>query len=233
MILGVDISSHEDSVYIPTSINYSRMWHAGGRFLFLRAGAGSAEDVILRSDLPKAVNMGFVVGTFWYLYWTVKLQTQIDLFLKAYRECTPHLAPCIDYEHSGSGYTKADLSKRLLTMAHALYDETGLYPIIYTNPNYWTNYGTVDPWIENCPLWIAHWWTSKPFIPKPWKAWEFWQFAVWQDGYGFGVETKGIDLNVYQGDYNQLIKTAGIERRYPESMAISERLERLERIHPL
>jgi lysozyme len=49
------------------------------------------------------------------------------------------------------------------------------------------------------PLWIAAYNNTAPRIPEPWKEYEFWQFTDSGDGAKYGVHSKDIDLNVYNG----------------------------------
>jgi GH25 family lysozyme M1 (1,4-beta-N-acetylmuramidase) len=49
------------------------------------------------------------------------------------------------------------------------------------------------------PLWIAAYNTVAPRIPAPWKEWTFWQFTDNGDGAKYGVESKNIDLNHFNG----------------------------------
>ena len=42
------------------------------------------------------------------------------------------------------------------------------------------------------------------------KSWTFWQYTNVGDGPAFGAESKGIDVNLFNGSYEDLKKFAGI-----------------------
>ena len=56
-------------------------------------------------------------------------------------------------------------------------------------------------YFQQYPLWIANYSMPKPLIPFPWEdeKWLLWQFTATGDGAAYGVESKGIDLNYYNG----------------------------------
>jgi hypothetical protein len=60
---------------------------------------------------------------------------------------------------------------------------------------------------------------TKPDIPAPWKDWLFWQYSATGDGLAFGAESKGIDLNLFNGDLIDLQtlieKTTGQDTHTP------------------
>ena len=62
------------------------------------------------------------------------------------------------------------------------------------------------------PLWVAQYpgvmfnWT-RPSLPNAWDNWTIWQFSADKNGRGseFGVEAGSVDLNYYQGSYENLL----------------------------
>ena len=80
---------------------------------------------------------------------------------------------------------------------------------IYTAYYYWrdnapnaTTQAANLEYFHQYPLWIANYGTIEPLVPLPWKKgeWLFWQYTEVGDGKLFGVESKGIDLNYFNGD---------------------------------
>jgi GH25 family lysozyme M1 (1,4-beta-N-acetylmuramidase) len=53
-------------------------------------------------------------------------------------------------------------------------------------------------------LWIANVDISKPWIPKPWTTYKFWQWTWHGDGITLGGEAKDMDLNVFNGTKQDL-----------------------------
>jgi GH25 family lysozyme M1 (1,4-beta-N-acetylmuramidase) len=60
------------------------------------------------------------------------------------------------------------------------------------------------------PLWIAAYNTTAPRIPAPWKEWTFWQFTDNGDGAKYGVESKNIDLNHFNGTAEEFRQSYGL-----------------------
>jgi GH25 family lysozyme M1 (1,4-beta-N-acetylmuramidase) len=53
-------------------------------------------------------------------------------------------------------------------------------------------------------LWVANWNVKTPSIPKPWKNWVIWQYTISSYGYMFGVQSKSIDMDTYNGTVEDL-----------------------------
>jgi lysozyme len=97
---------------------------------------------------------------------------------------------------------------------------SGVTPIIYTYPHWWAaiSKGTDVSWAADYPLWIASYpgngWpavSAKPYLPKPWTDWLFWQF----DGNGGLKFPNGVDADfcVFNGDEDALKVLACRKRR--------------------
>jgi len=80
---------------------------------------------------------------------------------------------------------------------------------IYTAFYYWrdnapsaTSEADSLEYFHQYPLWIANYGVSEPRVPEPWSSdeWLFWQFTEVGDGELYGVESRGIDLNYFNGD---------------------------------
>ena len=79
--------------------------------------------------------------------------------------------------------------------------------MIYTSPGFWSSYGKIknstqyDAKWSYFPLWIAHYTKAeKPTVPPPWSDWTFWQYTATGDGLAYGAESKGLDMNWFNGD---------------------------------
>lgn len=114
--------------------------------------------------------------------------------------------------------------------------------MIYTSPGFWNSYGKIkgsnrfDQKWAYFPLWVAHYGCDSPMVPKPWKKWLFWQYSATGDGVKFGAESKGLDMNWFNGDLTDLFALAGVgdveppdePDDPPPSTEISVRLAKLE-----
>jgi len=106
-------------------------------------------------------------------------------------------------------------------LAAYIYQKTGTYPIIYTAPSFWKSLwgfanSTHEKFFKNCPLWIANYGVEKPAAVAPWgDNWTFWQYKIngnWDEVKEYGLrqwESKAIDVNWYNGTYDQLINWTG------------------------
>ena len=70
---------------------------------------------------------------------------------------------------------------------------------IYTRAEYFNSRAPANHAFRNLPLWIAHYKTDKPALPKGWDTWLFWQYSAEGDGVAHGVGSKEIDMNYFNG----------------------------------
>lgn len=86
---------------------------------------------------------------------------------------------------------------------------SGRIPIIYTAQAYWDTYlgaHAID-WADQYPLWLANYRKDAgPLVPPPWSptGWAFWQYTDKGKGSKYGVQALDVDLNVFNGDENNL-----------------------------
>jgi lysozyme len=94
---------------------------------------------------------------------------------------------------------------------------TGRKPMIYTNKYYWsfTNHPT---WAKDYPLWVASYIiAAQPVMPVGWSTWNFWQYS--EAGKNIVNPYDGVDLNLYNGEMNDLLKFCGHEPDVPVVVA--------------
>jgi GH25 family lysozyme M1 (1,4-beta-N-acetylmuramidase) len=77
-------------------------------------------------------------------------------------------------------------------------------------------------------LWIAHYGVTSPDIGWQLKRWLFWQKTDRGPGFNYGVESKQLDLDYYNGDYASLRKFCGVDVIPEPEKTIEERLTALE-----
>jgi GH25 family lysozyme M1 (1,4-beta-N-acetylmuramidase) len=97
---------------------------------------------------------------------------------------------------------------------------TGMTPGVYTSPGWW-NANMPDtelPYKWGVVLWVAHWGTNNPLLPKDWKrhsllAWELHQHSADgnQMGASFGVLSRDVDMDNYHWGLTGFKKTYGLE----------------------
>ncbi len=67
---------------------------------------------------------------------------------------------------------------------------------------------------------------------QPWASWTFWQWTDKGDGLAFGMESKGLDMNWFNGTEQELRKWAGVEPGPPPEPSLEEKVARLWAAHP-
>lgn len=76
----------------------------------------------------------------------------------------------------------------------------------------YTNYATikyrlqpVPQWLLEHPIWIAYPAAILPeYIYAPWDKWTIWQYTFNGDGLAYGMESKSVDLNYFNGTYEEM-----------------------------
>ena len=62
----------------------------------------------------------------------------------------------------------------LMSAARRYVEKTNRYPVVYGSPHY-LGALKLDPWMAQCPLWVAAYGFTTPPIPAPWQGWILWQ----------------------------------------------------------
>jgi GH25 family lysozyme M1 (1,4-beta-N-acetylmuramidase) len=91
-----------------------------------------------------------------------------------------------------------------LAILNILEKETGITPIIYTSYPFFKGFENPERFFR-FPLWCPAYQVDAPKVPMPWHRWTFWQTA---DQPKFAREITGdphLDLNTYNGSYEQLL----------------------------
>jgi lysozyme len=215
MIPGLDVSHWQNDKSTPQRMNFEKAKAAGAKFVFIKVSerGGMDEDFFYNWKTAKAA--GIPRGGYHFLRWDISGLLQARIFCDLLKDDPGELPPVCDFEappKDGKYPSNAMLAQFLEAVETIL----GKKPMIYTSPGFWNSYGKnkttgrFDASWSYYPLWIAHYTTaSAPQIPEPWKTdnktWSFWQHSAVGDGLKFGAESKGIDLNWFNGDEEDLI----------------------------
>jgi hypothetical protein len=85
--------------------------------------------------------------------------------------------------------------------------------LIYTSSGFFDSQLPLTSWAWRKPLWVAHWTVAaQPRLPLEWsnhkKTWLYWQHSSDKNGLGsqYGVATKNIDLNRFNGTRLQFMQ---------------------------
>ncbi len=220
MIPGIDVSHWQNDKSTPQKMDFEKAKAAGAKFTFIKVSerGGMDEDYFL--NWKSAKSAGIPRGGYHFLRWDISGLLQARIFCDLLKDDPGELPPVADFEaplKDGKYPSNALLAQFLEAVESIL----GKKPMIYTSPGFWNSYGKnkttgkFDASWSYYPLWIAHYTSAAaPQIPEPWKTdqkpWSFWQYSATGDGLKFGAESKGIDLNWFNGSQADLDKLAGI-----------------------
>lgn len=187
-------------------------------------------------DVPAARAAGLLVGIY-HFAWVPNISgdalnaeaiRQAELAierLNALGGYRPGMMPLVfDIESSGvsRGVKRNQVLQFSKTWLSHVEARTGRTPIIYSNTAYLRS-RLGDASLARYPLWVANVAdTANPgatrargCIPTVWTRggcdldWQFWQYTWTAPGRNFGIARGNLDLNVFRGDANQLLRLAG------------------------
>jgi lysozyme len=219
MIKGIDVSHWQDDNSTPQKMNFTLAAEMGAKFVFIKASERGGIDNDFVYNWHSAKDAGLLRGAYHFLRWDLSGVMQARIFCELLKDDPGELPPVADFEapaKNGQYPSNALLAQFLDQVETTL----GKKPMIYTSPGYWNTNGKIkgtgsfDPKWAYYPLWIAHYTTAdQPMQIQPWKGndkpWTFWQYTSTGNGPAFGAESKGLDLNWFNGDMQDLLKFAG------------------------
>lgn len=207
MLLGTDISHWEDNPSTPQEINFDVMKSAGAYYCIFKATQNKFTDRVFKISWADAKGV-FPRGAYCYLDYSISGLEQAKYFCEAIANDPPEIPPIIDFECRVNAPINAN--GHLWNWLDYVEDNTGRVPMIYTSPSYWKEYGSPHPAWGKYLLWIANYQAVKPYVPAPWSKYTFWQYTSTGDGQKYGCEALGIDLNWFNGTYEDLLKLCGV-----------------------
>jgi lysozyme len=197
---GIDVSYHQGT------INWQQVAASGKRFAFVRATAGTlTADTAYGTNRSGARAAGLAVGSYHYANPDTAMNdasNEASWFLRNATIASGDLIPVLDLEVS-NGLDPASLTAWAQTWLAQVAATTGVRPIIYTNPTFWSSSMADTDWFarNGYPvLWIAHWTSANaPTVPAGgWggSGWTFWQHS----GTGTVPGISGfVDLDRFKG----------------------------------
>ena len=197
---GIDVSYHQGA------IDWPQVAAAGKRFAFVRATAGTlTADSAYWSNRSGARAAGLAVGSYHFANpdWAFNdAGNEASWFLRNAAIASGDLVPVLDLEIS-NGLDPASLTAWAQTWLSHVSAATGVRPIIYTTPKFWsTSMADTDWFARNgySVLWVAHWTTaSQPWVPAGGcggHGWSFWQHS--SSGTVPGI-SGAVDLDRFNG----------------------------------
>lgn len=168
--------------------------------------------------MKRAKTAGLLRGSYWFYDSRTSPAKQAQLYISSLRGDLGELPLVADFEEKYGGPYKGwkywyDFITELQRLA------PGKEIMIYTGYYYWVENApsptfakAKSDWFGQFPLWIAAYGAPAPKIPKLWLDWTLWQYTDNGDGLKYGVESKNIDLNYFNGDENNLRARFKVEK---------------------
>lgn len=197
-VLGCDVSHWQGN------IDFKKMRDNGAVFVFLKASQAEWTDRRFVENYKKAKAAGLVVGMYHYLDWTTTAVKQARYFGKLVQDYPPDIEPVLDYEERRNAPPQRLAIVAAREFVETVKEQTGKSSIVYTSLGYWLDFGRNTVTWADYPLWIAQYKIKQPVVPAPWGDWLFWQYMDKGDGAAYGVQSKQIDLNWFNGTVEQL-----------------------------
>lgn len=233
---GCDVSAWQNKTDTPQNINYHQMYDAGARFVFIKASQSCWTDRNFNYSWNAAAETDLLRGAYHFVYWDENPRKQAEYFWSLIENDPGELPPVADYENYGN--VPKDAVNYLWGFCDTLERLSGRTPIIYTNVWFFGDTVAKNAAWAKFPLWVASY-TSQAYVEKymrlrtPWEEWAFWQYTKSGNGKQFGVESLDLDMNYFNGSYDDLLQFAGFqEEEQQKEINDPEKLERLWVAHP-
>ncbi len=222
--IGPDVSFYQDDPTTPQRIDFEKM-KLSADFVIIRAGQNLWPDRDIKHNWSASKVAGLPRGSYWYYDSRADPKRQAELWVETLEGDLGELPLFADIEETYGGQYQGwrkwyDFLERLKELVGQ--KEVAIYTAYY----YWRDNAPnpdTDPenleYFHQYPLWIANYNVTSPSVPKPWTTdeWLFWQYTTNGDGELYGVESKGIDLNYFNGDAEAFRERFGLHQPPPSA----------------
>lgn len=222
-VLGIDVSRWQDNNSTAQQMDFKKSVAQGAKFVFIKSSQALWVDEDILYNWKASKSAGLLRGAYHFLDWIADPRKQAQYAWSIIQSDPGELPPVIDFEYWNPPPPNAyDILWNYVVEMERL---SGKKPIIYTGAFFWDKYGTDAKVWTNYPLWIASY-TTREYMEgniakmMPWNTWAFWQYTDKGDGIAFGAESKGLDMNFFNGSLDDLYKFAGITAVKPEPQPI-------------
>lgn len=206
---GADYSVWDDDNSTAQPVNFNTAKAAGLSFVFIKSSQAAWADQDFLVNWANARTAGIPRGAYHFLDWTKPALDQARFFCGLLKSDPGELPPVLDYECRTNIPGAGTARLAAMTFLQEVLRQTGVTPIIYTSPGYWSEFGSSDQGWARFPLWIANVGVMAPMVPAPWTKWTFWQDTFQGDGPKYGAESKSLDLDWFNGSEAALTAFAG------------------------
>lgn len=188
---GIDVSHHQGRIDWQQVAKASDSKDCPVRFVFMKATEGGTFlDSSFQENIEGARKAGFVCGIYHFYNPGTSPRKQADFYISNVKLQKGDFVPVVDVERAGR--SSDALQRELLDFLSALESHYGVKPILYTSSKF-RNHVLDNPIFDRYPLWVAHYYVSRPNTEHDWRFWQFTDRARIE-----GIDTF-TDLNVFRG----------------------------------
>lgn len=222
-----DVSFWQDDPTTSKPINFEQM-ATQTRGVIIRAGQGTFEDRVFKTSWKNAKLAGLLRGSYWFYDSRVDPKRQAEKFVAVLSDDLGEMEMWCDFEDRYGG--KFGGWRNWYDFMSRIQQLLPTKPLgIYTGYYYWREFGSTSDWFAQFPLWQA-WYNTDipPIVPLPWVNWTYHQFTDDHPGALWGVESREIDMNYFNGSevdflnrYGTIIdgdKVSTVQARFGDSL---------------
>lgn len=200
-------------------IDFAKMKSMGVQGTIIRAGQRSWGDIKFKQNWKLAKEAGLPRGSYWFYDSRANPKTQAELYVSLHDGDFGEMGLWCDFEDRYGGTWKG-WNNWYIFMNHILNlvpdVKLGFYSNYYYATEYLPNPTTQqlqNEWFVQFPLWIASYQSGHlpvtPKIPKLFKDYALHQFTDILDGYAYGVQSRELDGNYFNGTQEEFAEFCG------------------------
>lgn len=206
-VKGVDVS------YYQGTVDWKKMQDKDISFAFIKATEGMDwVDPNFKKNLKAISKTDVVAGAYHYFSFGTDGKAQAENFIKNVPKKDEMLPPVVDFEltNEDTSVPRSEIKEELNELLDELEKHYGKTPIIYTTPTSYLKYMIMG--YDKYTMWRRNTYLT------PSLKWTFWQYddeGVLEDCFDAGGGQAYIDLDVYNGTYDEFLKEFGLEKHFP------------------
>ncbi|MDO5436048.1 MAG: GH25 family lysozyme [Clostridia bacterium] len=200
-VRGVDVSEYQGQ------IDWAVLHDEEISFAFIKATEGSSyTDPYFDVNWSNARENGILTGAYHFFSFDSEAGTQADNFISTVPYTEDSLPSVVDIEFYGSYKRTKPANKDLVIselgcLLDRLESAYGKRPIIYATVSAYREY--ISGHFDDYPVWIR-----SVYVPASWwigNNWTFWQYTDRAKLPGYSGPESCIDMNVFSGEYEDLV----------------------------
>jgi len=220
--LGIDVSHWQGYV------DFNKAKAKGVKFVIQKicdvnySGTQMFYDVKAEENYVAAKGEGLIFGGYAWLNPFYDVNAQAQFYINWYKSHNVDFPPILDFEDSHFKNANDYIAKAQQWLK-IVFQATGKLPIIYTAEWFMSKFNRANTaWMGQYPLWVAHY-TGRnyPSLPREWAEYKIWQYSdrgtypyYWKAepalGQEWGSTSYLLDMNWFNGTYNELLEYCGI-----------------------